>query len=187
MNTRLLGHARVVACLALAAIPCASCAYPAEAKAMVPTEFAVTNRHAASACVQVNGGKETDPMWRSNISGPAYAEALAMAITQSGVFAAVVGSAAADCRLVVDLIKVVDDGSFELEVTVVAQWRLFDLATGGKLSDQAVVTTFLATLGDAFVGATRKRIANEGAARMNIKEGLRQLSELAPIPAGGKR
>jgi hypothetical protein len=167
---------------------CASCAYPADAKAMVPTGYDVTNLHGATTCVQVTGGKETDAMWQSNISGPAFAEALAAAIRQSGVFSSVVECAGADCRLEVDLIRVLKpDSGFDLEVTVVTQWRLFAVATGAKLIDEGVVTSFTATLGDAFVGATRLRLANEGAARANIKDGLRRLSALAPIPASAQR
>lgn len=41
-----------------------------------------------------------------------------------------------------------------------------------------VSTTHTATMGEAFAGAKRLRLANEGAARANIKEGLRRLSQL---------
>jgi hypothetical protein len=153
---------------------------------MVPTEFAITNQHAANVCVQVTGGQE-DSSWKSTIPGPAFAEALAAALTKSRAFQGVV-EAGADCRLEVAMVKLVQpDWGFDMTVTLQTQWRLYDVASGNKLIDDAVETSYTATFGAAFTGPARLRFANEGAGRENIKEGLRRVSSLTPLQAGAQR
>jgi hypothetical protein len=53
-----------------------------------------------------------------------------------------------------------------------------------RASDKSVVwrkpitSTFTAGMGDAFAGVTRLRMAVEGAARANIAQGLKEISDL---------
>jgi hypothetical protein len=42
----------------------------------------------------------------------------------------------------------------------------------------ALKASYTATMGDAFIAATRLRLATEGAARENIRLGLKKLSQL---------
>jgi hypothetical protein len=58
------------------------------------------------------------------------------------------------------------------------QWRLVRVSDNQEVFSDAVRKEFTATVGDAFVGVTRLRLASEGAARENIKEGIRLISEL---------
>ncbi|MFI4891262.1 MAG: hypothetical protein ACHQIL_12090 [Steroidobacterales bacterium] len=44
------------------------------------------------------------------------------------------------------------------------------------MADESITTDFSATTSDAFAAVKRLRLANEGAARANITEGLRRLS-----------
>ena len=73
---------------------------------MVPREFQVTRRHPHSTSVEVTGGRKTDPLWKSDISGEDFARALSSAIQQSGVFTSVLQKGATDYRLEVALVKV---------------------------------------------------------------------------------
>ena len=52
---------------------------------------------------------------------------------------------------------------------------------------EQVVTPFTATMGDAFVGSTRLKLANEGAVRKNIAQLVAKLGAAALPVAGGER
>ena len=168
------------ALLVLAALISAGCASPARSTAMVPQEFKVTSRHAVPVAVEVSGGHKTNPAWRSDISSEDFSKAIAESISKSGVFSSVVAKGDAAYQLDVTLVKLLQPVfGFDLKVTAVTEWRLTHVATKKVVSDEFISTPFTATVGDAFVAMERVRLANEGAARDNIKEGIRRLSELS--------
>jgi hypothetical protein len=166
----------------LALLLLAGCATGAKPKAMVPREFHITGHHAQSIAVTVTGGKKTNPMWKSEISSEDFDQAVRDSITQSGVFALAQTKVPADYALQVNLIKTLSpNAGFSLTVTLLAQWQLSDKA-GKTLLDEYLSTPYTAEVGEAFVAVKRLRLAAEGAARENIKEGLRRLSEMQ-LPA----
>jgi hypothetical protein len=67
---------------------------------------------------------------------------------------------------------------FSMTVSVETSWILKNRATNEVLWQKPIVGTYTAPAGAAFVGATRLRLANEGAARACIEQALRQMSEL---------
>jgi hypothetical protein len=75
------------------------------------------------------------------------------------------------------------NAGFDMTVTAVTEWQLTEVAGGRMVLEEYISTPFTATVGDAFTGVARLRLANEGAARENIKEGIRRLSELRLLPA----
>ena len=132
-----------------------------------------------NSSLKVTGGKKTNPMWKSDISSEAFAQAVAESIKQSGVFSAVINQGGSDYRLDITLVKVMSPNfGFNMTTTVVTQWLLTQNASGKVVSEEYISTPFTATVGDAFAGVARVRLANEGAARENIKEGIRRISEL---------
>jgi len=146
---------------------------------MIPGEYQVTHRHAHTTSVEVAGGQKTNPAWASQISNPAFEEALTSAIQQSGVFSAVVNAGGADYQLKVTLVNLDQPMiGFNMTVNAVADWKLISAADKKPVFDEYIATPYTAKVSDAFVGVTRLRLANEGAARANIKEGIRRLSEL---------
>jgi predicted component of type VI protein secretion system len=154
------------------------CATPAKPSAMVPTALAATKHHPGSVSVAVTGGKKTNPNWKSDVSSEDFSTALVTALNQSALFSSVV-DANSDYRLEVQLVRVMPPtGEFTLSSTVVSEWQLIRVRDSAVVSDEYITTPFSATVGEAFAGMTRARKAVEGAARANIAEGIRRLSEL---------
>jgi hypothetical protein len=154
------------------------CASPAKPSAMVPTAYATAKQHSGSVSVAVTGGNKTNPLWKSDISSEDFATALTEALNQSALFSSI-ASGNTDYRLEIQLIQVMSpNGGFTFTSTVVSEWRLVRVRDSAVMSDEYISTHFSATVGDAFAAVKRIRIAIEGAARANIAEGIRRLSEL---------
>jgi len=155
------------------------CATPATHEGMIPRDYDTTTRHAKTVSITVGGGQETSAMWKSQVSDEAFLKALAEAITKSQVFSKIIQGKGGDYELSVGIIHM-DQPSFGLNFTVKmeAGWTLRNAATGTVVWQKAIKSEHTATAGDAFVGAERLRLANEGAARNNIKLGLAEISRL---------
>ena len=144
------------------------------------TPLLVAKRHSGAVRVSVLGGKETNPLWKSEISSESFAEALKQAISSSGLFAAVRTDSGTDYLLEVVFTDVDEPllGGFNMTVTLTARWSLVASKTNQTVWRKDIVTPFTAGVGDAFSGVERLRVANEGAARENIKVGLEELSKV---------
>lgn len=154
------------------------CASAAQSGAMVPQTMTVSG-HSGSVSVEVTGGKETNPLWTSEISSADYRVALERAIDESAVFPEIVPSAEADYTLRVTLQKLAQDPvGFKMQVVLTSEWTLLARESSSVLWKDVLTTPYEATVGDAFVGVKRLRLANEGAARKNIETGLTELSKL---------
>jgi len=154
------------------------CASPAQPSAMIPTSFTVTKHHQGSVRVKVAGGNETNPLWVSDISCEDFSTALVAAMNRSALFQSVAENNT-DYKLDVLLVKVMKPfAGFSMTVTIVSEWKLIRTHDSKVTADEFVTTDFTATVGDAFVAIKRVRLADEGAARANIAEGIRRLSEL---------
>jgi nucleoside diphosphate kinase len=155
------------------------CATPATHEGMIPRDYDTPTRHARTVSIKVGGGQETSAMWKSQISDEAFSKALVEAITKSQVFSKVIEGQGGEYLLNVGIISM-DQPSFGLNFTVKmeAGWSLVNAATGQVVWQKAIKSEHTATAGDAMVGATRLRLANEGAARNNIQLGLAEISRL---------
>lgn len=169
-----------LACLTGAALAllCSGCATPSKPTAMVAETAQVANRHNASVAVQVSGGAETSSLGASNISNQDFAEAIKSSIAQSGLFSSVVAEGSA-YQLYAQIVRL-DRPTFGTSFTVNLEvtWRLLRTGDQELVWEKAISSSFTATMGDAFVGVTRLRLANEGAARANIKDALTQIGAL---------
>lgn len=163
------------------------CATPAQPRAMVPKAFTLTQHQSGSVSVNVTGGNETNPLWKSDIASADFSTALVEALHRSALFSSI-GGANTDYRLEVKLMKVsTPNAGLTFTATVVSEWQLVRSRDSAVISDEYITTPFSATVGDAFVGITRLRLAEEGAARANIAQGIRRLSELNLTVVGGSR
>ena len=70
----------------------------------------------------------------------------------------------------------------DMTVTTHVRYTLKDTQSGSVVLDKMLVASYTATVGDAFVGAKRLRLANEGSARKNIGLFLEELSKLKIKP-----
>ena len=157
-----------------------ACASPARVVNMTPADVSVTNKHPHTVSTEVIGGEETSALGMSKVSDAGFQEALATAILESGVFSNVVSIGGSDYHLEVVITNLGQPfAGFDMTVTLTAHWELTKRGASKALWQDFVSKKYTARAGDAFVGVERLRMANEGAVRENIKEGLRLLSELS--------
>ena len=155
------------------------CATPATFEGMVPGSFDIIQKHPHAVNVKVTGGQETSAMWKTQISNEAFAQALVEAINKTQAFSKVIQGTGADYLLLVTIFSMEQPtfgGAFT--VNLEAGWTLTRADNGVKVWQEAIKSEFTATMGDAFGGATRLRLATEGAARNNIAAGLAKISRL---------
>lgn len=168
----------ILACLS-GVLVTSGCA--AQASRMVPADFEVVKKHPFSVSVGESvGGRETNPLWSSQISDSAFTEALNNALVESGVFQAVVKGEDADYHLDVTILFYDQPWvGMDFDVRMKTKWELTDLKTLAAVWSDTFETTYRAKLSDALVAAERLQKANEGAVRANIREGIRRLSILS--------
>ena len=65
---------------------------------------------------------------------------------------------------------------FNMTVTIETAWKLTNLKDGSTVLSENLINSYTATVGDAFAGVTRLRVASEGAARENIRDALKKIS-----------
>lgn len=175
LNTKLLAIFAVVT----AGSMLGGCATPTTSAGMTPTAIKTTTKHAKTVSVAVAGGQETDSMGKSQVSNSVMAQAITDAINTSKTFSGVVQGKSGDYMLSVNIVNV-DQPSFGTSFTVKleAGWTLQRVDTGAVVWQESLKSEHTATMGDAFVGTERLRLATEGAARNNIALGLEKLSAL---------
>lgn len=165
---------------AAAMLFCGGCASASKPEAMVAASAFGVKPHPQSVSINVTGGAETSAMGASNISNADFAEAIKTSILQTKLFAQVLGADASDYQLDVQIVRL-DRPTFGLTFTVnlEADWRLRRRSDQTVVWEKAITSSFTANMGDAFAGVTRLRLANEGAARENIKQAIQQMSALS--------
>lgn len=122
----------------------------------------------------VTGGEDTNPAWTSEISDEAFSAAIKQSLMSEGLY-----SDAGKYVLSVEMVGV-EQPLFGLDMTVTTtvKYALKDKSTGDIVLDKEVTAPFTATVGDAFAGVKRLRLANEGSGLKNIEGLLTLLSEL---------
>lgn len=128
---------------------------------------------------EVTGGKKTNPAWTSEIDNDAFSHAVKTSLELQGLYAD-----AGQYLLDVTLLEVDQPLlGINMEVTTHVRYVLTRANDGAVVFDETIVAPHTATMGDAFVGATRLRMANEGSAKKNIAGLLEKLAS-ANIDAG---
>jgi len=64
-----------------------------------------------------------------------------------------------------------------MTVTIGTAWKLKKVQDGSTVMSEDLTNSYTATVGDAFAGVKRVRVASEGAARENIRDALKKISE----------
>lgn len=129
-------------------------------------------RHAIEV-TDISGGKETNPLWISRVSNENFREALVQSLAAHTM---INKDNAARFHLRAELTELQQPiAGFSLTVTVIVRYSLSDIETNYILFDRLIETSYKANFDDAFYATKRLRLANEGAARANIEEFIRQL------------
>lgn len=154
------------------------CASGAVSRNMVPKDLTVANLHPYSVMVKVEGGRETDATGPSQISSQAFKAAIVESLTTYGVFKTVLTEGNIDYNLEAAILNLQQPlFGFDMTVTIETAWKLTNLKDGSTVMRENLTNSYTATTGDAFAGATRLRLATEGAARENIRDALKKISE----------
>lgn len=163
--------------LTIAILLLAGCATPASQQSMsVSMQDVPTSSNEALkgqvAVRNVTGGKETNPLWTSQVDSQGFKGALDKSIAISGYKAIDSGKAKyiVDANLQ-DLNQPIFGFTFDVVSTV-----LYTVTGNGKQTQIPVTATGTASTSDAFIGIERLRIANERSIKENIKEFLQKLS-----------
>ncbi|NCA02774.1 MAG: hypothetical protein EBS87_11555 [Sphingomonadaceae bacterium] len=171
-----------VCCLLLMAA-LAGCATPARIEEMSIHSSRLQSQHAplrnAIAVTEVTGGRETNAMWTSQVSSEAFRRALEMSLRNTGLSDPLVS--ANKYHLTADILQV-NQPLIGIDITVTANIRysLIEASTRKEIFSKIISANYTAKFSDAFAGAERLRLANEGAAKANIQMLTDELLRLRP-------
>jgi hypothetical protein len=178
MNSR----ATTLVALVAAAIFSSGCASGATARGMSLAKKEITSQTnpvfaGAMGVAAVEGGKDTNPAWTSQIDDDSFKEALTASLQAAGLLGEQ-GDARYEIRA--SLVGVEQPFlGFDMTVTTTVRYSVKDLTTGAVVFEESISAPHTATVGDAFVGTTRLRLANEGSAKKNIVQLIEKLNGLA--------
>jgi hypothetical protein len=148
------------------------CAAPARTDQMMASatpsqRIANTAMRNNVAVRDVSGGKDTNPMWVSNVGNSEFEQALESSLRDAGLLSA--GKQAGKYLLTAHMEKI-DQPMFGASMTVTAtvNYSLVERATGKEVLNRTVNLPFTAAWNSSFIGTERLRLANEGAIRVNI-------------------
>jgi len=172
-------HIRLVLVYA-AVVWLSGCASPASKQALVVDDTSFGARHPYSVSISTSGGGETGAMDYTNISNDDLAAAIEESITTSGLFSSVIKGDSADYRLNVSLVSMSKPMfGFSFKIDMEMAWSLVNARTGDAVMRESIKSSHTATAGEAFAAVTRIRLAVEGAAQDNIRQGLQKIAALS--------
>lgn len=167
-----------LAFLVFAVVFVGGCASGAVSKNMVPKDLNVANIYPYSVLVKVEGGRETNAVGASQISSPEFQDAIVESLRTYGIFKSVLAEGNTDYMLEAAIMNLQQPlFGFNLTVTIEIAWKLTKMKDGSTVMSENLINSYTATVDDAFTAAKRLRLANEGAARENIRDALKKISE----------
>ena len=178
MNKNTLRRAGALAALA-GIVLLAGCATSANRDAMTAGSISSAKKNPYSPSVKTGGGNETSAMGSSEISNDDLRAAIEKSVTQSALFKEVVQGKNGDYELsvtVARLSKPTFGASFTVDME--AGWSLVKASDKSVVMRKSITSSYTASMGDSLVGVTRLRLAVEGAARNNIKQGLEGIAAM---------
>jgi hypothetical protein len=123
----------------------------------------------------VTGGTDTSALLASQISSDAFRQALEQSLSLNTMIG---GN---DAPMTVDAtIQAVEQpfGGISMTVTTTVAYKVLS-ASGTPVFSETITTPYTAAFSDAFVGAERLRLANEGSAKANIAKFIEELNDAA--------
>jgi len=159
--------------LGAAALLLSACASASQSGAMVPAVNAssiVTSQSGLFESVSVgdvSGGKETSPLWTSQVSTDDFAEALKQTFAAHAMLASDDGN----YRLDAELVKLKQPfAGIDMSVTSDVKYTLTNVNTGTVVFDEVISETYKAEFGDSLLAVKRLQLANEGSIKTNLSK-----------------
>jgi hypothetical protein len=160
-----------------------ACATPARPGHMVPESALFPSYNPDSALrnaiaiSKAGGGEKTNPLLVSKVGDKELHETLRLSLKQCGFLST--SDVAAPFRLEVFLIELKQPhGGLTIIVTSVIRYKLTRSCDNQVVYDDIITAPYQATVGDAFYGPHRLKLANEGSIRANIATFLENLRSL---------
>lgn len=164
----------------LAAAVLAGCATPAAVEQMsvsMPITQANPALKNSVGVADVTGGRETNPMWTSQVSSEAFKRALEQSLESAGMFSKIV--AGSKYQLTADLTRLDQPMiGFDMTVGSTVRYSLIETQTRKEVYARVIQVNYTAKMSDAFIGSQRLRLANEGAVKTNIEAFIKDLIAL---------
>jgi hypothetical protein len=161
--------------LALGLSACASGAKPGAMLAPNTAQTTISpnsNLREAVAIGQVSGGRETNPLWMSDVSSSDLAEALRLSLSVRTMLAI----RDERFRLEANMINLQQPViGVDMTVTSKIRYRLTRVADNTIVFEREITAPFTAAFSSSFYGVERLRLANEGSIRENISQFLTAL------------
>ncbi len=125
----------------------------------------------------VTGGRETNPMWTSQVSSDDFRRALEASLQSAGLYSRIgVGS---KYQLSADLTRLDQPlMGFDMTVSATVRYSVVDRLSRKEVYSRVIQIPFTARMSDAFMGAERLRLANEGAIKVNIQAFINDMLNL---------
>jgi len=153
-----------------------------DAGAQAKSAIATSALRGQIAVKEVTGGRETNPMWVSNVGSSDFERALESSLNRAGLLATSrMGSRYTLTAHILKLDQPLMGAS--LTVTATVQYTLVERQSQRTVFDRPISASYTAKWSDAFLGVERLKLANEGAARENIS---RLIDNLASLPVEGR-
>jgi len=146
---------------------------------MVIKNLNLTNSHPYSISVSIGNEGEKEGVGLMTLPKEDLLYAIEESIRNGRVFEQVVSGKEGEYRLNVTVFSLQQPTmGFNMTVKLEAGWTL-KKAEGGIVWQELIKSSYSLGVGDAFAGATRLRMVNDGAIRENIKQGMIKLSALS--------
>ncbi len=178
---RLFFKLSLVGAITAALLNLSGCSTPATSQAMTvkPGTTAPLNAKLKGAVSvgAVTGGKDTNPLWTSQVDNAGFRKALTDSLAITGYLSANPASAPAPYEVTATL-ESLEQPLFGLTFDVKSK-VMYRFKGAGEVRAIPVYATGTATTSDAFVAVERLRIANERSIMENIREFINQLGRLA--------
>jgi hypothetical protein len=160
------------------------CAAPARIEQMavhLPNSvIADTPLKKSVAVTEVTGGRETNPMWSSQVSSESFQRALELSLRNVGLSDPLIS--ANKYHLTADILQVSQPMlGIDMTVTANVRYSLIDTTTRKEVFSKVITGTYTAKFSDAFAGVERLKLANEGAAKTNIQLLVNDLLQFKPM------
>ena len=172
---------KILGLMALAILT--GCASPARIEQMAVNSPSVLTTNTplkkSVAVTEVTGGKETNPMWSSQVSSESFQRALELSLRNVGLSDPLI--AANKYHLTADILQVSQPMlGLDMSVSANVRYSLIDTKNRKEIFSKVINATYTAKFSDAFAGVERLKLANEGAARSNIQLLVDELLQFKP-------
>jgi hypothetical protein len=158
----------------------AGCATPAAVEQMA-VSLPITQTNPALknsvAVAEVTGGRDTNPMWTSQVSSDAFRRALEQSLESAGMFSKII--AGSKYQLTSDLTRLDQPMiGFDMTVGSSVRYSLIETQSRKEVYARVIQISYTAKMSDAFIGSQRLKLANEGSVKANIEAFIKDLIAL---------